>query len=175
MFRNRGIGGRAFDAAAASGLAFLNAQLELIIPELIKPMESVTHARDITVEFGGGFAEFVSAWASNYATVGGNQYGLQGTSNTDIAMVQADVQKGNWRTFNWAAGIFISLIDLKRLETAAKSGAPAPFSLQELLEDGVKSVWNKALDRVTYLGWNGLPGLINQTYVPEIAALTNSN
>ena len=175
MFRSRGVGGRAFDAATASGLAFLNSQLELIVPELIKPMESVTHARDITVEFGGGFAEFVSAWASNYATTGGNQYGLQGTSNTDIAMVQADVQKGNWRTFNWAAGIFISLIDLKRLEMASKSGSSAPFSLQELLEDGVKSVWNKALDRVTYLGWNGFPGLINQSYVPETSALTNSN
>ena len=175
MFRNKGNGGRAFDAAASSGMAFLSSQLELILPELIKPMSAVTHARDIDVEFGGGFAEFVSAWSSNYATTGGNQYGLQGTSNTDIAMVQADVQKGEWRTFNWAAGMFISLIDLERLQTAKKSGAPAPFSLQELLDDGVKTVWGKALDRVTYLGWNNYPGLINQTYVPSTSALTNGN
>ena len=176
MYNNRGTGRvRAFDAAGASGMAFLVSQLELIIPELVKPMQAATHPRDITIEFGGGFAEFVSAWASNYATTGGNQYGLQGNSNTDIAIVQADVQKGSWRTYNWAAGMFISLIDLARLHEASSHGIGAPFSLQELLDDGVKSVWSKALDRVTYLGWNGYPGLINQTNVASTSALANSN
>ena len=65
-------GGRtqAFDAAGASGFAFLQGQLELIDTDLVEPLQAVTHPRDITVETGGGFPQFLSAWASNYATTG---------------------------------------------------------------------------------------------------------
>jgi hypothetical protein len=162
---NRGGGGVAFDAASSSGLAFLNAQLELPDMELVKPLTSMTHPRDITVKFGGGFVEFLSAYASDYRSTGGNQYGLQGTSNTDIATVQTTINKGLWKAWNWAASIVVTYIDLKKLQAAARTGQSAPFSLQTLLEDGVQLVWNKALERVTYLGWLGQPGLINNPNV----------
>ena len=48
---------------------------------------------------------------------------------------------------------------------AGRCGIPAPFSLQSLLDQGAKSIWGKAMDRVTYLGWNGQPGLINNTNI----------
>ena len=40
---------RAFDAAGASGLAFLQSQLELIDTDLVEPLQAVTHPRDIIV------------------------------------------------------------------------------------------------------------------------------
>ena len=162
-----GRGGRAFDAAGASGLTFLASQLELINYDLVKPMQDVTHPRDITIEFGGGFAEYVSSWASNYATTGGNQYGLQGTSNTDIPLVNVDVQKGVWKAFNWASSMVLTYIDLERMKTAQTFGTAPPFSLQELMEEAVQSVWLKGMDRVTYLGWLGQPGIVNNPTVPE--------
>ncbi len=175
MFRPKGNSGRAFDAAGASGFAFLQSQLELINVDLVKPMQATTHARDITIETGGGFAEFISSWASNYASTGGNQYGLQGTSNTDIALVQADVQKATWRAFAWAAAMTITLIDLEKMELAHRTGQAPPFSLQSLLENAVKSIWDKAMDRVVYLGWLGQPGLINNTNVTASVVAANSN
>ena len=84
---------RVFDAAGASGLAFLQSQLELIDTDLVEPLQAVTHPRDITVETGGGFPQFISAWASNYATSGTQFYGLQGTNNTELPEAQADIQK----------------------------------------------------------------------------------
>src|SRR5215471_21735862 len=100
MFTKSGKG-YAFDAAISSSLAFLNAQLELASPTLIKPLSSMTHPRDITVKFGGGMPEYLTAYASNYATTGGNQYGLQGTNNTDVPMIQVDIYKGLWKTWVW--------------------------------------------------------------------------
>jgi hypothetical protein len=163
-------GGQAFDAAVSSGLAFLSSQLEYASPELVKPLTSMTHPRDITVEFGGGFVEFISAYASDYGTTGGNQYGLQDNDNTDIAQVQVSVSKGLWSAWNWASSFTITDIDLKRLQAAKRYGQPAPFSIQEMLEDGVQLVWNKALERVVYLGWLGQPGLINNTNVTSALA-----
>lgn len=167
---NRGAGGVAFDAASGSGLAFLSSQLESCETDLVKPLTSMTHDRDITVKFGGGFVEFLTAYQSDYATTGGNEYGLQGTNNNDIPVVQTSVGKGVWKAWNWAAGMFVSYIDLKRLQNAQKFGQAAPVSLTSMLEDAVQLVWNKAMEKVTYLGWLGQPGIINNPNVTSSLA-----
>jgi hypothetical protein len=161
---------RAFDAAGASGLAFLQSQLELIDTDLVRPLQAVTHKRDIAVEVGGGFPEFISAFASNYASTGTQFYGLQGTNNTEIPEAQADVQKGIWRTYNWAMGMTITWIDLRRMETALRTGQAPPFSLQELYEESVETTWGKALDFVVYAGFLGDAGLINNPNIFESVA-----
>ena len=172
MIRNRNHGAapgraRAFDAAGATGFAFLQSQLELIDTDLVRPLQAVTHKRDIAVEVGGGFPEFITAFASTYATTGMQYFGLQGTNNTDIPEAQADIQKGIWRTYTWAMGMTITWIDLKRMETALRVGQAPPFSLQELYEESVETNWAKALDFVTYAGFLGDAGLINNPNVYE--------
>lgn len=159
--------GRAFDAAGATGMAFLQSQLELIDTDLVRPLQAVTHKRDITVEVGGGYPEFISAFASNYGTTGTTYFGLQGTNNTEIPEAQADIQKGLWRTYIWAMGMTITYIDLRRMETALRTGQAPPFSLQELYEESVETTWGKALDYVTYTGFLGDAGLINNPNVFE--------
>lgn len=158
---------RAYDAVGGTGLAFLQSQLELIDTDLVRPLQATTHPRDITVEVGGGFPEFISAFASNYATTGTQFYGLQGTNNTEIPEAQADIQKGLWRTYIWAMGMTITWVDLKRMETALRTGQAPPFSLQELYEESVETNWGKALDFVTYAGFLGDAGIINNANIAE--------
>ena len=119
--------------------------------------------------------EFTSNWASEYATTGGQKYGLQGTQNTDIPMVQANIKKGIWPANNWQNSMSISYIDLKRLADARINGIPAPYSLQELLDEGVKVNWGKALDFVTYLGWLGQPGLVNNPNIASVEAAASGS
>ena len=159
--------GRAFDAAGGSGLAFLQSQLELIDTDLVRPLQAVTHKRDIAVEVGGGFPEFISAFASNYATTGTQFFGLQGTNNTEIPEAQADIQKGVWRTYIWAMGMTITWVDLRRMEFSLRTGQAPPFSLQELYEESIETTWGKALDYVVYQGFLGDPALINNPNVYE--------
>jgi hypothetical protein len=160
----------AFDATSGSGLAFLASQLELPNVDLVTPLASVTHARDIPMKSGGGYVEYLSAWSSDYSASGGNELGLQGTNNVDIPMIQTNINKGIWIAYNWQISQRVAFIDLQRLIDSKKLGMPAPFSLQQLLDDGVKLTWNKALDRVVYLGWLNQPGLMNNTAVTSVAA-----
>ena len=167
--RNTVTSGRApaFDAAGSAPFAFLQSQLEILDTDLVRPLQAVTHKRDIAVEVGGGFPEFIAAFASNYATTGTQFYGLQGTNNTEIPEAQADIQKGIWKTYTWAMGMTITWIDLKRMETAQRTGQAPPFTLQELYEESVETNWVKALDFVTYAGFQGDAGMLNNTNVPE--------
>lgn len=161
--------GRAFDASTGgSGLAFLQSQLEFVDTDVVKPLQAVTHPRDIWVEnSGSGFPQWISAFALNFATTAAQNTGLQGTQNTEINLAQADLQKGFWPTNIWASGFFISWLDMKRMETAKKSGLPPPISLQDMYEESVDTKWVKDLDRVTYLGWNNYPGIVNNPNVFE--------
>jgi Uncharacterized protein conserved in bacteria (DUF2184) len=149
-----------FDAASGAGLAFLASQLELPEVELVEPLASVTHPRDITIITGGGYVEELSAWAANYGSAANNNYGIQDNKNLDIGIVQVEVLKGLWPAVIWAQSQRISYIDLKKLMDSKKFGMPAPYSLQELLDDGLRLIWNKAMDQITYFG---VPNTITST------------
>ena len=168
-FDASGFGGRAFDAAGASGFAFLQSQLEQIDTDLVKPLSAVTHPRDIPVEVITGWPDYISAYSANFASTGTKYLGLQGTNNTEIANVQADLQKGIWKVFNWTAGMVITWLDLQKMYETQKNGMPAPFSLQELYEEACAELYAKAGDYVTYWGFLGQPGLVNNTNVAETA------
>lgn len=166
MDRRISRGGQAFDAAGASGLAFLTSALAQIDPVVTRPLSAQTYERDISIRYGGGLgAEFINSWATNYASSGGGQFGLQGTNNTDIPNVQIDLQMGTWRAFIWAQAFTITYLDLARIEHANRMGDAPPVSFQELYEQAIDSIWKKAMDRVVYLGWMGQPGLVNNAAV----------
>jgi hypothetical protein len=168
--RSRGI--QTFDAASGSGMAWLQSQLELINANPIEPLQATTHARDIPIRTGGGYPEYLSAWATNFASSGGGFYGLQGTNNTEIPEAQFDVQKGIWPTFLWQQQFTVTHLDMKRYEFAEKSGQRAPFSWQDMFNKSIDTVWIKALDWVTYNGFLNTPGLINN---PAVLALVAPN
>lgn len=160
----------AIDAASGSGLAFLASQLELPEVKLVEPLTSVTYHRDVPIKTGGGYVEELSAWAANYASAANTNYGIQSNKNDDIGIVQVDVLKGIWPAYIWAQAERISYVDLEKLLNSKRMGMPAPYSLQELLDKGLRLVWNKALDNITYLGIGNQPGLMNNTNVTSVQA-----
>jgi hypothetical protein len=147
------------DAAAISGgLAFLEAELEKRDPKVREPLTSVTWMRDIVVKSGGGWVDFTSFFSANYAISGPNQYGLTGGQTTTIPIVQTDIEKDIYPVYAWQNILKVNFIDMQKLQGAGRS-------LDDLLDKGIKLNWNKSLDLVTYQGWGGLPGLVNNTAV----------
>lgn len=147
-------------------MTFLTAALELIDPDVVRPLEETTHQRDLDVILGGGYPQELSIFASNYGSVGNQSYGLQGTNNTEIPMTSVDMQKQVYPVIPWAGGFSISMLDLKRIAFAVKNGQPPPISLQELHEEAIQSTFNKMLDGMAYNGFQGNYGLANNPNAP---------
>ena len=163
-------GGQAFDAAGSAGLGFLTSNLALIDPVVTRPLSAQTYERDIDIRYGGGFGpSFINAWSANYAAPGGGALGLQGTNNTDVPLVQVDLQEGTWKSYLWTQGFSISYFDLAKIEFASRNGMQPPINFQDLYANAIQATFDKAMDRVTYLGWAGQPGLVNN---PAVAATT---
>jgi len=159
---------QALDAAVAGGMAFLESELEKRDPKVREPLTSVTWMRDIPVKSGGGWVDFTSNLFVDYGISGPNGYGIQGNQTTTIPIVQANLTKDIYRTFNWGNVLKVNFIDVQKLQGAGRS-------LDDMLDKGVKLNWNKTLDQLTYQGpfaSAAFPGLMNNGSVTATTVAT---
>lgn len=154
------------DAAVGSGMAFLKGELEKQDPRLLEPLQSVTWPRDIVARTGGGWSDYTSNVFVDYATTGGaNGSGIIGGETTDIATMQANIQKDVWKVFEFANILKIPFIDQQKLQNIGRS-------LNNILDTGVRLNYNKSVDNITYMGVAsaGVPGLMNDPDVTSVSA-----
>jgi hypothetical protein len=159
---------QALDAAVANGMVFLESELEKRDPKVREPLTSVTWMRDIPVKSGGGWVDFTSNLFVDYGISGPNGYGIQGNQTTTIPIVQANLTKDVYRTFNWGNVLKVNFIDVQKLQGAGRS-------LDDMLDKGIKLNWNKSLDQVTYQGpfaSAAFPGLMNNGAVTATTVAT---
>jgi hypothetical protein len=161
---------QAMDAAVAGGLAFLESELEKRDPKVREPLTSVTWMRDIPVKSGGGWLDYTSNMFVDYGISGPNGYGIQANQTTTIPIVQANLTKDVYRTFNWGNVLKVNFIDMQKLQGVGRS-------LDDMLDKGVKLNWNKSLDQLTYTGpFNNttFPGLVNNAGITAASVATGA-
>lgn len=172
------IGGKAASAAPASGApimdaagiasggAFLVSELEKRDPVIRKPLTSFTYPRDIVIETGGGWVDYVSAMSVAYGMTGGAGNGpvTAGGAN-GIPIVQASVDKGVYKAHVFAAALRVMFQDMQRSNYIGRS-------LDNLLQDGVRMAYDKHMDANVYVGLTdyGTTGLVNNPDAVETTA-----
>ena len=144
-------------AGIATGGAFLTSELEKRDPMIRKPLVNFTYPRDIVIETGGGWVDYVSAMAVSYGITGGavNSPVTAGGAN-GIPTVQASVDKGVYKAHVFAAALRVMFQDMQRSNYIGRS-------LDNLLSDGVRMAYDKHMDANVYVGLEkyGTTGLVN--------------
>ena len=162
MMQDASLGvGRALDAAGiATGMAFLEGELEKRDPKIREPLTSVTWPRDIVAETGGGWVDFTSTMNVDYATSGANDGSLVGGGPVVITTVQANVNKDIFRVFTWAQAMKIPFVDSQKFQTIGRS-------IDSILDKGIRLNYNKSIDQLVYQGFKnvGITGLVNDDNV----------
>lgn len=159
MMRDASLGSgiRAMDAAGiATGMAFLEGELEKRDPKVREPLTSVTWPRDIFAQTGGGWVDFTSTLDVSYGTVGANEQSLVGGATNDISLVQANVNKDIYKVFTWAQGMKVPFVDSQKMQSIGRS-------IDAILDRGIRLNYNKTLDQLVYAGFSsvGISGLVN--------------
>ena len=143
-----GMGGvPTMDAAGiASGGAFLVSELEKRDPMIRKPLTSVTYPRDIVIQTGGGWVDYVSAMSVAYGITGGSGASpVQAGGSNGIPTVQASVDKGVYSAHVFAVALRVMFQDMQRGNFIGRS-------LDQLLQDGVRMAYDKHQDQNVYTG-----------------------
>lgn len=150
-------------AGIASGSAFLVSELEKRDPLIRKPLTSFTYPRDININTGGGWVDYVSAMSVAYGMTGGSGSGMvQAGGSNGVPMVQASVDKGVYKAHAFAAGLRVMFQDMQRSNYIGRS-------LDQMLTDGIRLTYDKHMDQNVYLGLSeyGTTGLVNNPDATE--------
>lgn len=153
-------------AGVASGGAFLVSELEKRDPLIRKPLTSFTYPRDIVIQSGGGWVDYVSAMSVAYGITGGaGASPVTAGGANGIPVVQASVDKGVYKAHVFAAALRVMFQDMQRANYIGRS-------LDNLLQDGVRMAYDKHMDENTYVGIEdyGTTGLVNNPNVTETTA-----
>jgi hypothetical protein len=163
-FTPRGAGAPlTFDAASASGLAFLESELEKRDTTLREPLTSFNYPRDIPIEAGGGWVDTISSMYVDYGKSGGSGMGgVQGGSANATPVIQADLSKDLYKAHVYEVVMKIKYVDMQR-------GAITGRSIEQIYDDGIRLDFDKHMDLNTYLGYP-LLGTIGLTNNPKVTA-----
>ena len=156
-------------AAIQSGNAFLTSELEKRDPLIRKPLTSVTYPRDIPIEVGGGWVDYVSAMSVAYGMAGGSgASAVNGGGSNGIPVVQASVSKGAFKAHVFAAALRVMFVDMQRANFIGRS-------LDQMLQDGIRLAYDKHMDQNTYVGFDeyATTGLVNNPDVTKTTAATS--
>lgn len=106
-------------AGIASGGAFLTSELEKRDPLIRKPLTSVTYARDIPIQTGGGWVDYVTAMNVAYGITGGSGSGAVGAGGANgTPIIQANVAKGAYKAHLFSAALRVNFVDMQRPYTS---------------------------------------------------------
>lgn len=145
------------EAGVASGQAFLTSELEKRDTMVRTPLTSFTYTRDIPIRVGGGWVEFVSAMQVGYGITGGAGDSIVAAAGANgVPMVQADFNKGLFKTHMIAAGTRVQWLDMMR-------GNLTNRNLDSLLRDGLRMAYDKHMEQNAYVGFEtyDTTGLLN--------------
>ena len=150
-------------AGIASGGAFLVSELEKRDPLLRKPLTSYTYPRDININTGGGWVDYVSAMSVAYGITGGSGSGAVHAGGANgIPLVSANVDKGIYKAHVFAAALRVMFVDMQKANFVGRS-------LDQMLTDGLRTAYDKHMDQHVYMGLEeyGTTGLLNDPDAAE--------
>lgn len=143
-----------------TNFAFLSTTLAKLHTKLYEPKYFVTYMKDIDIDVGGGFVDYVSYYTVDWAGIMNEFRNVVGNNANYIPRVNAGLnqKKVNVYTFEVAYDLrFIELEKMKKL-TLQKS-------IQEIYSNAIVAGWDLFVQKVAYQGINGGTGLFNSNVV----------
>lgn len=156
-------------AGIASGGAFLVSELEKRDTMIREPLTSVTYPRDVPIDVGGGWVDYVSALSVAYGLTNGAQNGpVHAGGANNVPVVQANLDKGLFKAHTFAAALRVMFVDMAKSNYIGRS-------LDQLLGQGVRLAYDKHMDANVYVGMEeyGTTGLVNNPDAVESSAASN--
>lgn len=158
------------EAGIASNGAFLVSELEKRNPMIRKPLTSVTYPRDININTGGGWVDYVSAMSVAYGiTNGSGGAAVNAGGANGIPTIQASVDKGIYKAHVFAAALRVMFVDAQKSNFIGRS-------LDQMLTDGIRLTYDKHMDQNVYVGMSeyGTTGLVNNPDAVETTVANNA-
>ena len=150
-----------------ANFAFLQTTLAKLHQKLYEPKYFVTYAKDIPVDVGGGFVDYVSYYSVNYVGIMNEFRNAVGNNANYIPRVNAGLNQNKVNVYTFEVAYDLRFVELEKMKKLTLQK-----SIQEIYSNAIVAGWDLFVQKVAYLGIEGQSGLFND---PNVMVTTIDN
>ena len=151
-----------------TNFAFLTTTLAKLHTTLYEPKYYTTYAKDVPVDVGGGFVDYVSYYTVDWAGIMNEFRNVVGNNANYIPRVNAGLNQKRVNVYTWEVAYDLRFIELEKMKKLTLQK-----SIQDIYSNAIVAGWDLFVQKVAYTGINGTTGLFNNTNV-KVATIDNA-
>lgn len=165
-----GLSKRYFNDAtvADANFAFLTTTLAKTHQLPYEPLYNVTYTKDIPIDIGGGFVDYVEYMTVNWAGIMDEYRNVFSNNANYIPRVNAGMTQNRVNVYTFEVAYDLRFIELEKAKQLTLKK-----SIEQIYNDVIMAGWDFFVQRVAYTGINGGKGLFNHGNV-KITMIDNT-
>ena len=142
-----------------NNFAFLSTTLAKLHNRLYEPQYFVTYNKDVPIDVGGGFVDYVSYYSVDWAGIMNEFRNVVGNNANYIPRVNAGLNQKKVNVFTWEVAYDLRFTELEKMKKLTLQK-----SIEDIYQNAIVAGWDLFVQKVAYTGINGT-GLFNSSNV----------
>ena len=143
-----------------TNFAFLTTTLAKLHTKLYEPKYFVTYQKDVSVDVGGGFVDYVSYYTVDWAGIMNEFRNVVGNNANYIPRVNAGLNQKRVNVFTFEVAYDLRFIELEKMKKLTLQK-----SIQDIYSNAIVAGWDLFVQKVAYTGIEGTTGMFNSDNV----------
>lgn len=143
-----------------ANFAFLTTQLAKLHKTLYEPKYFITWNKDVPVETGGGFVDYVEYYSVDWSGIMDDMRNVVGNNANYHPRINATMNQHKVNVFTFEIAYDLRFIELEKMKKITLQK-----SIQEIYKNAITAEWDLFVQKVAYTGMNNGTGLFNSKNV----------
>lgn len=152
-----------------ANFAFLTTALAKLHTKTYEPKVYFTYAKDVPVETGGGFVDYVEYYSVDWAGIMNDTRNIFGNGGNLIPRINASMTQNRVPVFTYEIAYDLRFVEMEKMKKLALAK-----SLEQIYQSGIRAGWDYFVQKIAYTGMGDAKGLFNSANV-SVDSVDNSS
>ena len=139
-----------------TNFAFLSTTLAKLHTKIYEPLYFVTYPKDIDINVGGGFVDYVEYYTVDWAGIMNEFRNVMGNNANYIPRVNAGLTQKRVNVYTFEVAYDLRFIELEKMKKLTLQK-----SIQDIYKNAIVAGWDLFVQKIAYNGIEGGTGLFN--------------
>lgn len=152
-----------------ANFAFLTTTLAKVITQPAEPKYFVTYGRDIDIDYGGGFVDYVTQYEVSWAGIMNEFRNLMGNNANYIPRVNAGLAQKKYDVYTFEVAYDLRFVELEKMKQV-----DITKSIQDIYQNAITAGFDFLAQKIAYIGVNNKLGLFNHDDKVQVTMIDNT-
>lgn len=152
-----------------ANFAFLTTALAKLITKPAEPKYWVTYGKDVDLDYGGGFVDFVQQYEVNWAGIMNEFRNVMGNNSNYIPRVNAGLNQKKYEVYTFEVAYDLRFVELEKMKQL-----DITKSINDIYRDAIVAGGDLFAQKVCYEGIGDKKGLFNHDDKVQVTMIDNT-